>query len=319
MRWYPENRRDLVTGFLVAALLILGLFVAFELARGLHRYHGFSYLKTPQSKAPAGVVNAKTESENLELFGWAPALAEIQLRDQDQVLEKASVSAYGKWKLSFEYKWRRRVPEILSLQVQEKDKVVVQIGTIIIFMPEQAPDDAYIWMELEDDSASVPLDLLQAPTTILEGDLFLALIRSRVGQPFVFAGMASPGSFVQLYADRQLVGKAITDNKGYWNIYSILGIDRKLGTLRLDEVEERGGVADRRSYHFEWPENTVPDSSKSVLLKADDQGWLLGMPAAGDRAELVRLLVAGAGESMSTDETIPGEIIPQFSPSELNH
>ncbi|HEU0117615.1 MAG TPA: hypothetical protein VFR09_03180, partial [Alphaproteobacteria bacterium] len=201
MRFFREHARDPISASLVAAGIFVLLFIGFELARGLHRYHS-AYMETSLEKqAPAGLLKATLSLGQMELAGWAPQQTSVQIFDHDKLLVTAPVSIEGKWTASFAFD-RHKGVQILNAVDTDKDKTS-DMGKIGIFMPEKSGDNAFVWWD-----GPVIDRLLASPAQGEEGDIALALAWTHGDRGIALAGRAAAGSLVQVYADDEYVGSA---------------------------------------------------------------------------------------------------------------
>jgi len=306
MRFFTITRRDPLAAILVALAVFIVLFMGFELFKGLHRYHGL-HTAAIETQAPAGISTASLSDDGLELSGWGPAQATIQILDHDKVLAPAAVDAKGKWSASVDYEKNHRNFQTLMVSFQEKDKTSDDIGSIAVsvFAPGKSVEDAYIWLE----STTGPR-LLQAPAASDEGDVSLDLTWLHPNQNIIFAGRASPDSVMQLYAGGELVGTVTVAPDGYWVLTSLLKAEQKPQVLRLDEVQGQGGVVERHVYHVNWPESIDALSDETTLQQTGKNGWLLAESLKDSGHELVLVTKPEFGETDSPDDILAGQVIP---------
>lgn len=286
---FKALRRTPRTTFIVAAVILAVLAGGFQGLRYLYRHHSVYPSAQDNARAPMGISRINPGlKDRVDFYGWGPAQASVQILDKKEILAEAVADKKGQWTASFPAGKRGQI-QILSLQYQEKDRQISDIGNVVLFIPGRVTDGLYMW-----DKTS--LRLLEAPLPE-EGDLSLILASQRDEQSPVFSGRGTPDAPVQLYADNQLIGSARTDAKGFWTLVSVLDRSRKPVDLRLDGIQD-SKVTERYAYRLEWAEG------KSA--------WL---PEFGESdKEPILIFKPGSGKAMDAEDNIPGQIIPANPP-----
>jgi len=304
-RFLSVTRRDPVAMTLAAAAAILGVFVAFEIARDIAHSHLFHRLLARQetsAPAPAGISSADFSADAVELSGWAPANVIVRITEQGKEIAEEPADDSGKWTMAFADDDRRTLRTFL-LSWQPKEHASTIAGQLALFVPDPSADEAWLWWRA--DLADAP-HLLESPAPE-EGDLALTLIQEREGQGPLAAGHAAPDSIVQLYNNNELIGTGVTDRQGRWIFPVMLESGKKSFNLRLDEITG-ATVQDRRNYKLPWPE-TKDNGDQPALLQTGNDSWMVGEPLGVDHA-VMAILKPDAGTAMPPDKLIPGQIIP---------
>ena len=299
-----SSRRDPVAFGLAVLAALLGLVAVFELAHG--HWHGWRHLLEAREEKlpslPAGIDDADFSPLALELFGWAPPDTGIRILDRNNKEVASDVADDGgKWDLSFAPENRRNL-QIFSAGYQEEGKPSADIGKLVIYAPGK-PDDASIWWQ---ESGSRMPHILQISGT--EESLTLALAQSRDSKTQTYAGRAAPNAIVQIYADNQLAGTAVADDKGFWTAASLIGADKRNVSLRIDEIR-KSIVAARLGYRLAWPEGKDVEPG---LPQAAEIGLVVALPEESGKT-LVYIIKSDTGTEMPPEEEIPGQVIPLTS------
>ena len=295
------SRRDPVALGLAALAVLLGLVAAFELAKG--HWHGWPHLlearKEKSPGLPAGVDDADFSPQALELYGWAPPDAAIRILDRNSKEVASDVADdEGRWDLSFVPESRRNL-QSFSAAYREEGKTSADIGQLVIYAPGK-PGDAAIWWR---ESESRMPHILQMPGA--DESLSLTLAEARDGKTQIFAGHAAANSIVEIYADNQLTGTAVADDKGFWAAASQIGADKRNVSLRIDEIH-KSTVAARLGYRLAWPDGKEIEPG---LPQAGEIGLVVALPEESGKT-LAYILKPDMGTEMPPEEEIPGQVIP---------
>jgi len=133
------------------------------------------------------------------------------------------------------------------------------------------------------------------------------------GQVFL-SGHAKPKSDVRLYLNNLASGFALADEQGFW-VQRVAGISQGVFTLRLDELDAKGGVSARTELPFE--RLNVAVAAKTLPAKAnlassrDHSGWLLASRLAGTGIHFAIIYTANQARPRDPSLVYPGQIFEQ--------
>ena len=286
-----------LAGLAVAYGFGKGVLSADMLAQSWRRLMSFHHaLPAAARTAPAGLASAEAGDDELDLSGWAPPGAAVQILDHGKPVALASADRDGSWGVSYAVTPGHDAIDIVTILYQENGAASASMGRLSLWMPDSTAADSYIWWQ---DGKADALLIMQAPAPA-SNDLALTLALMAKGQAPLFAGSATAGRIVQVYADGQLAGTATAGRDGTWAIHALPVAGKANARLRFDDIRARGDIAERRAYRLDWGNA----GGEAGLTRVED-GWI----AAG-KGEMIYILKPSAGTAQAARGLLPGEIMP---------
>ncbi|MFZ1989157.1 MAG: hypothetical protein WAW96_05230, partial [Alphaproteobacteria bacterium] len=168
-----------------------------------------------------------------------------------------------------------------------------------------------------------PLVLLQrpgAPSRILQSP---EDARSRLGVDIVdytadgkvfVTGHASPKASVRLYLDNAPSGLAHADERGNWSLAPV-GLATGAYTLRLDELNTKGGVAARIEFPFDRVDGPAAGNAligkSNLASRVEKAQWRIARRLAGTLVQYAVVYTGSEAQPRDPNLVYPGQIFEQ--------
>lgn len=187
--------------------------------------------------------------------------------------------------------------------------------------PARRSDDRVIAVMQHGDKA--PLVLLQrsrAPSRILQSPdetrwrLGVDIVDYTADGRVFVTGHASPKASVRLYFDNAPSGLAHADERGNWSLAPI-GLATGAYTLRLDELNAKGGVAARIEFPFDRVDGAA--AANALLRKAnlasrfEKSQWRIARRLAGTAVQYAVVYTGSEAQPRDPNLVYPGQIFEQ--------
>ena len=172
-----------------------------------------------------------------------------------------------------------------------------------------------------DGSWVIATDVLQDPRDAPEGlgPLSLDVIDYDDTGAVIFSGRATPGRVVELYINRQLIGRVPANDEGRWTIAPEAQIAPGVYQLLVIQLDESG----RPEYAIELPfERATIDQIQlrdgKVIVQPGNSLWRIARRAYGRGAQYTIIYAATASQIRNPDLIYPGQIfdVPDAADSE---
>jgi nucleoid-associated protein YgaU len=153
---------------------------------------------------------------------------------------------------------------------------------------------------------SRPAQILQGPEAATgAGPLALDAAEYAAGDRLVLSGQADPGARVAVYAGAQLLGTAVADAAGKWQLNSSLQRPSAATELRLDQLGRDGAIA----FRITLPLNSsgaAPDGDTYVVQRGNSL-WLIARQVYGKGARYTAIRRANQELIPDPDRIYPGQ------------
>lgn len=243
------------------------------------------------------------------LAGRAQPGDEVTVRDGDSVLGRVVADARGEWVLTPAKALPPGGRELtLSARGPGGGAEVVGSAPVLLAVPDASGGPA-LAVEAPEDAAP---RVLQAPAGAGAGPLGLDAVDYDDRGHIRFAGHASPGAVVRLYADNRALGDAAADAQGRWSL-APASLAAGLHQLRVDQIGvDAAGRAGQVVARVELPFRKVmlPKGSVAkgqVVVQPGENLWRLARTAYGDGLRYTVILRANRGQIRDPALIYPGQ------------
>lgn len=251
------------------------------------------------------------------IAGRATPGAKVSIFANGEELATADAERDGSWVISTDTPLDAG-PVELSLSMTTPDGLTVRSEqTVIILVPTQEGEAPRVLRTTPGGATEV----LQDPSEIGEGlgPLALEVIDYDDSGAVIFSGRAEPGSIVQLFIDRRLIGQAQANDQGRWMISPDASITPGVYQLLVVQLDENG----RPAYAIELPfERASYDDIQlrdgRVIVQPGNSLWRIARRAYGRGAQYTVIYQANADQIRDPDLIYPGQIfdVPEDPPTE---
>ena len=185
--------------------------------------------------------------------------------------------------------------------------VVHSEDTILIYVPEQEGDIPLILRTKPGGATEVIQDPRDPPEGV--GPLALDVIDYDDSGAVIFSGRAEPGTTVQLFINRSLIGQTTADESGRWRIAPEGQIAPGVYQLLVVQLDEN----QRPVYAIELPvERATADAialrDGRVVVQPGNSLWRIARRAYGEGAQYTIIYEANLGQIRDPDLIYPGQI-----------
>ena len=251
------------------------------------------------------------------IAGRAKPGSEVTIYANDDELAKTPAEADGSWVIATDTPLDAG-PVELSLSMRTADGAVIRSeDTIVIYVPEREGDLPLVLRTTPGGATEVLQDPREAPEGL--GPLSLDVIDYDDTGAVIFSGRATPGRVVELYINRQLIGRVPANDEGRWTIAPEAQIAPGVYQLLVIQLDESG----RHEYAIELPfERATIDQIQlrdgKVIVQPGNSLWRIARRAYGRGAQYTIIYAANASQIRNPDLIYPGQIfdVPDAADSE---
>ncbi len=241
------------------------------------------------------------------IAGRAKPGSEVTIYANDEELAKLPAEADGSWVIATDTPLDAG-PVELSLSMETEDGVTVRSeDTIVIYVPEREGDLPLVLRTTPGGATEVLQEPRERPEGL--GPLSLDVIDYDDTGAVIFSGRATPGRIVELYINRQLIGRTPADENGRWRLAPEVQIEPGVYQLLAIQLDEEG----RPEYAIELPfERARPEQivlrDGKVIVQPGNSLWRIARRAYGQGAQYTVIYAANAAQIRNPDLIYPGQI-----------
>ncbi len=267
----------------------------------------------PQSETPAEPALPSFDIVRVDRTGYAVIAgrakpgSEVTIYANEAELEKVPAEPDGSWVIATETPLDAG-PVELSLSMRTEDGTVIRSeDTIVIYVPEREGDLPLVLRTTPGGATEVLQDPSERPEGL--GPLSLDVIDYDDAGAVIFSGRATPGRVVELYINRQLIGRVAANEEGRWTIAPEAQIAPGVYDLLVIQLDETG----RPEYAIELPfERASMDDIQlrdgRVIVQPGNSLWRIARRAYGSGAQYTIIYAANAAQIRNPDLIYPGQI-----------
>ncbi len=241
------------------------------------------------------------------IAGRAKPGSEVTIYANDDELAKAPAEADGSWVIATDTPLDAG-PVELSLSMKTADGAVIRSeDTIVIYVPEREGDLPLVLRTTPGGATEVLQDPRETPEGL--GPLSLDVIDYDDTGAVIFSGRATPGREVELYINRQLIGRVPANDEGRWTIAPEAQIAPGIYELLVIQLDENG----RPEYAIELPfQRETMDQIQlrdgKVIVQPGNSLWRIARRAYGRGAQYTVIYEANMAQIRNPDLIYPGQI-----------
>lgn len=273
---------------------------------------------TPDAQEPAEEEPAEAALPSFDIVrvdrsgyaviaGRAKPGSEVTIYANDEELAKLPAEPDGTWAVATDTPLDAG-PVELSLSMETEDGVVVRSeDTIVIYVPEREGDLPLVLRTTPGGATEVLQDPRERPEGL--GPLSLDVIDYDDTGAVIFSGRATPNHMVELYINRQLIGRVPADEDGRWTLAPEVQIEPGVYQLLVIQLDEDG----QPEYAIELPfQRERPDQidirDGRVVVQPGNSLWRIARRAYGEGAQYTIIYAANAAQIRNPDLIYPGQI-----------
>lgn len=277
----------------------------------------------PEAEAPAEPALPSFDIVRVDRTGYAVIAgrakpgSEVTIFANEGELAKVTAETDGSWVIATDTPLDAG-PVELSLSMRTEDGTVIRSeDTIVIYVPEREGDLPLVLRTTPGGATEVLQDPSERPEGL--GPLSLDVIDYDDAGAVIFSGRATPGRVVELYINRQLIGRVAANDEGKWTIAPEAQIAPGVYNLLVIQLDESG----RPEYAIELPfERASMDDIQlrdgRVIVQPGNSLWRIARRAYGQGAQYTIIYAANAAQIRNPDLIYPGQIfdVPEIDETE---
>ena len=241
------------------------------------------------------------------IAGRAKPGSEVTLYANDEELAKLPAESDGSWVVATDTPLEAG-PVELSLSMETEDGIVIRSeDTIVIYVPEREGDLPLVLRTTPGGATEILQDPSERPEGL--GPLSLDVIDYDDTGAVIFSGRATPGRVVELYVNRQLIGRIPADEDGRWTLAPDVQIEPGVYQLLVIQLDADGKpeYAIELPFLRERPDQIVLRDGR-VIVQPGNSLWRIARRAYGSGAQYTIIYAANAAQIRNPDLIYPGQI-----------
>lgn len=309
-----------IIGAIVAVLLVLLIGAYFLFFRAAPAPEPAA--TAPATEQPASAPEAKAEDKSIPTFdivrverdgstvvaGRALPGAKVSIMANGQVVGTATADNNGEWVAVLETPLKPGNIEITLSATNPDGSVKNSVQTVAVSVPEHLDKPALVVMSEPGKASRV----LQGPGVPSDaGSLILETVDYDKDGNLIISGKADPGASVRVYVGGKVVGDAVANAKGLWELRPTVSIAPGQYTLRVDQLDKAGKVVARIELPFERGEpGAVREALKQgkVVIQPGNNLWNIARDIYGSGLNYTVIYEANKGQIRDPDLIYPGQI-----------
>ena len=283
---------------------------------------------SPETEEPAAEEPAEAALPSFDIVrvdrsgyaviaGRAKPGSQVTIYANDEELASVTAERDGSWVISTDTPLDAG-PVELRLEMLTEDGVVVRSeDTIVIYVPEEDGDLPLVLRTTPGGATEVMQETSERPDGL--GPLSLDVIDYDDTGAVIFSGRATPERLVELYINRQLIGRIAADEDGRWTLSPEVQIEPGVYQLLVIQLGEDG----RPEYAIELPfKRERPDDidlkNGRVIVQPGNSLWRIARRAYGEGSQYTIIYAANAAQIRDPDLIYPGQIfdVPEAGETE---
>ena len=239
------------------------------------------------------------------IAGVAAPGSTVTLYANEEELQQVTAGADGAWAINTDTPLDAG-PVELTLSMETTDGLsIVSDETIVVYVPENETDQPLILRTTPGGASEV----LQRPTDQPGGlgPLSLDTIDYDDAGSVIFSGSATPGTTVQVFANRNFIDQAVAGDDGRWTLSTTIVPGRY--TLQVVQLDEFGEPAYAIEVPFERASfDNVVFRDGNVVVQPGNSLWVISRKAYGEGGQYTIIYEANADQIRDPDLIYPGQI-----------
>jgi len=241
---------------------------------------------------------------NTVMAGRAAPGASVIILDGETELGRVTADKNGEWVFTPDAPLPPGTRQ-LTLRMIDRGKTTTSDKVVVMSVPEQG-GEVLIVEQARDGGKSRVLQGTGAAAGLktLSVDSADYDATGKVG----LSGKAEPGASVQVYFDNEFIGRAVADDKGYWQVEAPGKATPGNHTLRADQIGANDSVIARVELPFPVDAVKLTGVVGDVTVVRGNSLWRIARRAYGDGMFYTVIFEANQGQIKDPNLIYPGQV-----------
>jgi nucleoid-associated protein YgaU len=290
----------------------------------------------PESGKPSFDVVRVDPAGTLVIAGRADSGSEVTVTSNGEVIGTATADAAGAWVMlptapipsgNHELGLSAKLPDgrsldadkLVMLAVPEKGKTVAGAaadaetsgGPLAVLVPKDSAGGAQVLQQ--PGTAATAGQPAEESGGIASGALVLDVVDYDEKGAVVIGGRGTPGADVRVYLDNKLVGTAMVEPDGRWQLTPAEPVAPRLHTMRVDQIGRDGRVTERVESPFLRAERVELPADQAFIVQPGNSLWRIARRTYGEGPRYTVIYEANRTQIRDPDLIYPGQVfaLPQ--------
>lgn len=243
------------------------------------------------------------------MAGRAAPNASVIILDGEAEIGRVTADKNGEWVFTPDQPLAPGTRQ-LSLRMIDGGKTTTSDKVVVMSVPEQGGEVLIVEQArdggksrvLQGTGADAGLKTLKVETADYDATGKVAL-----------SGKAEPGATVQVYVDNEFIGRAIADDKGYWQVEAADKATPGTHTLRADQVGQNDSIIARVEVPFVVDAVKLTGNPGEITVVRGSSLWRIARRTYGDGMFYTTIFEANQGQIKDPNLIYPGQMfkLPQ--------
>jgi len=296
------KNRPLIVAIVGVVVVAAALVLNFTLQRP-DNLTGTAQVRTGPNAPSFDVVRIDPKG-SMVMAGRAQPGAVVIILDGDKEIGRVTADARGEWV----FLPNAAVPpgtRQFSLKTQGPDgKDLFSQNVVVMSVPERNGEILIV----EQSRAGGRTRILQGPNAAGDGTLSIDAVDYSADGKFALSGKADPGATVQVYLDNELIGRAVADAKGEWQLEPKAPAKAGKHTLRADQLGSNNNVLARKEVPFVLDPAQANMAPGEVTVVKGNSLWRIARRTYGEGTMYSLIYEANKDSIKDPDLIYPGQI-----------
>jgi len=240
---------------------------------------------------------------NLVMAGRAQPGATVIILDGDKEIGRVSADAHGEW-LYLPTAPVAPGTRQFSLKTTGPDGKDLFSDKVVVMSVPERNGEVLIVEQSRDGGKS---RILQGPTAA-PGALAVESVDYGADGKFAVSGKAEPGATVQVYLDKDFLGRAVADSNGVWQMEPKAKATAGNHTIRADQVGANNNVLARVEVPFSLDQSQIDLASGEITVIKGNSLWVIARRIYGQGILYTAIYEANKTQIKDPNLIYPGQV-----------
>jgi LysM repeat protein len=242
---------------------------------------------------------------NMVIAGRAAPGSVVAILDGETEIGRVTADARGEWVYLPTEVVKPGVRQFSLRQVAPDGSELLSENVVVMSVPER--DGEVLIVEQSRDGGRSRV--LQGPTAPAgTGMLTVETVDYDAEGKFTLSGKADPGATVQVYLDNEFIGRAVADDKGFWQIEPAAKATAGAHTVRADQLGPNNNVLARVGVPFSLTPEQLDVPPGAITVVRGNSLWRIARRIYGQGVQFTEIYEANKDQIKDPDMIYPGQV-----------